>query len=147
MPFLTEKPCGPKGNALAKKRYRSAAIELLEALTGDPNVEIVPLSEQLYERAFRLFKERPDKEWGLGLNGDTALKQGAWLGARSAQGLGRDGALEQLPGLVPERPLSWSRLRCGAKSRSMVAELIVRSLARAPGKSSISPWRSRTGTT
>jgi uncharacterized protein len=53
------------GNALSKQRYRHAAVKLLEALEADPNVEVIPLSEQLYARAFRLYRERPDKEWGL----------------------------------------------------------------------------------
>jgi predicted nucleic acid-binding protein len=46
-------------------RYRQATIELLNSLEADPNVEIIPLTEDLYARAFRLFRERPDKEWGL----------------------------------------------------------------------------------
>lgn len=53
------------GNALAKARYRSAAIGLLRALEADPSMEIIPLSEVLFARAFQLFQERPDKEWGL----------------------------------------------------------------------------------
>ena len=53
------------GNALSKQRYRSAAIRLLSALEADPNVEIVPLSEPLYARALQLYRERPDKDWGL----------------------------------------------------------------------------------
>lgn len=53
------------GNALSKQRYRSAAVRLLDALEADPNVEILLLSEQLYLRALRVFRERPDKEWGL----------------------------------------------------------------------------------
>ncbi len=53
------------GNALARLRYRRAAIELLVALEQDPSVEIVPATEQLYERAFGLYRDRPDKEWGL----------------------------------------------------------------------------------
>jgi predicted nucleic acid-binding protein len=53
------------GNALAKLRYRHAAVELLNSLEADPNVEIVPLTEDLFARAFRLYCERPDKEWGL----------------------------------------------------------------------------------
>jgi predicted nucleic acid-binding protein len=53
------------GNALSKQHYRHAAVKLLEALEADPNVEVIPLSEQLYARAFRLYRERPDKEWGL----------------------------------------------------------------------------------
>jgi uncharacterized protein len=53
------------GNALAKQRYRQAAIQLLAALETDPNVEIIPLSEDLFERARTLFRERSDKEWGI----------------------------------------------------------------------------------
>ena len=53
------------GNGLSRQRYRRAAIRLLYALEVDPSVEIVSLSEQLYERAFQLYGTRPDKEWGL----------------------------------------------------------------------------------
>src|SRR5882724_2175518 len=53
------------GNALSKQRYRQAAVRLLDALEMDAKVEIVPLSEQLYARAVQLYRERPDKEWGL----------------------------------------------------------------------------------
>jgi len=53
------------GNALSKQRYRHAAVELLRSLEADPNVTIVPLSEDLYARAFRLYRERPDKDWGF----------------------------------------------------------------------------------
>ncbi len=52
-------------NAFSKLRRRRAGIELLDALEADPGLEIVPLSEQLYARAWQLFRERPDKEWGL----------------------------------------------------------------------------------
>ncbi len=53
------------GNALSKQRYRVAATQLLESLVSDPNVEIVPLSDDLYSAAFNLFRNRLDKEWGL----------------------------------------------------------------------------------
>ena len=53
------------GNALGKQRYRTAAVSLLLALEDDPNVEIVPLTEDLFARAFELYRSRPDKEWGL----------------------------------------------------------------------------------
>ncbi len=53
------------GNALSKKRYRKAALELLDALEQDLQVEIISLSEELYERALELFRNRPDKDWGL----------------------------------------------------------------------------------
>jgi uncharacterized protein len=53
------------GNALSKKRYRKAALELLDALEQDSLVEIVSLSEELYGQALELFRNRPDKDWGL----------------------------------------------------------------------------------
>ena len=53
------------GNALAKPRYRSAAVELLSALEEDPMVEITPLSEELCMMGWHLYRERLDKEWGL----------------------------------------------------------------------------------
>lgn len=53
------------GNALSKVRYRQAASALLEALEQDENVEIVPLSEDLYKPVLQLYQNRPDKEWGL----------------------------------------------------------------------------------
>lgn len=53
------------GNALGKQRYRADAVALLEALEEDSNVEIVPLAEDLFARAFQLYRTRHDKEWGL----------------------------------------------------------------------------------
>jgi hypothetical protein len=53
------------GNALAKARYRPASVALLSSLDRDPDVEVVPCSEELYTRAFALYKARPDKEWGI----------------------------------------------------------------------------------
>lgn len=53
------------GNSLAKKRYRVAAVKLLDALEQDPQVEIISLTDELYEQAFELFRNRRDKEWGL----------------------------------------------------------------------------------
>ncbi|WP_395094036.1 type II toxin-antitoxin system VapC family toxin [Armatimonas sp.] len=53
------------GNALGKQRYRADAVALLEALEADPGVEIMPLTEDLFARAFQLYCSRPDKEWGL----------------------------------------------------------------------------------
>lgn len=53
------------GNSLAKLRYRAAGVQLLASLAADPTVEIVPLTDQLYDRAFQLYQQRPDKEWVL----------------------------------------------------------------------------------
>jgi len=48
------------GNALSKQRHRRAAVALLDSLEVDPQVEIIPLSEQLYTRASQLYRERRD---------------------------------------------------------------------------------------
>ena len=53
------------GNALSRKRYRMAAVSLLRAIEVDPNIDVVPLSEPLYQEALELYERRPDKEWGL----------------------------------------------------------------------------------
>lgn len=53
------------GNALSRLRYRLAAGQLLAALESDPMVEIISLSEPMYQRGLALFQQRQDKEWGL----------------------------------------------------------------------------------
>ncbi|MEM7354398.1 MAG: PIN domain-containing protein [Acidobacteriota bacterium] len=53
------------GNALARARYREAAIALISSLHEDPAIEIVPASEDLCAGAFDLYRSRKDKEWGL----------------------------------------------------------------------------------
>ena len=53
------------GNALAKQPFRTAAIELIESLEQDPHTKIIPVSEELYKRAFELYRERQDKQWGM----------------------------------------------------------------------------------
>jgi predicted nucleic acid-binding protein len=53
------------GNALARKRYRAAAVKLLASLDSDPNVHVVQLTSLLHARAFQLFQQMADKEWGL----------------------------------------------------------------------------------
>lgn len=49
------------GNSLAKKRYRAAAVKLLDALEQDPRVEIISLTDELYQQAFELFRSRQDR--------------------------------------------------------------------------------------
>ncbi|MFM6324495.1 MAG: type II toxin-antitoxin system VapC family toxin [Microcystis panniformis] len=44
------------GNSLSKQKYRAAAIQLLESIEADPNVEVVLLTHSLYRLAFSLFK-------------------------------------------------------------------------------------------
>lgn len=53
------------GNALSRQRFRQAAVRLIESLELDPKVTIIPLHEQIHTKAFQLYCQRPDKEWGL----------------------------------------------------------------------------------
>lgn len=53
------------GNALARVRHRAAAVALRDALENDPGVEIVSLSDDLYQDAAQLYRKHADKEWGL----------------------------------------------------------------------------------
>ena len=53
------------GNALASPKYRQKAALLLQALSADSRVEVVPLTDMLYEQAFNLFRDHTDKAWGI----------------------------------------------------------------------------------
>lgn len=53
------------GNALSSQRFRTAAVQLLDALEADPTVGIVPITDGLYAQALTVYRTRPDKEWGL----------------------------------------------------------------------------------
>lgn len=53
------------GAALAKVSYRGAAISIIEMPENDPDVEIIPLQDDLFAEAFELFRGRLDKEWSL----------------------------------------------------------------------------------
>lgn len=53
------------GAALAKASYRGTAVSIIEMLENDPDVEIVPLRDDLFVEAFGLFRGRTDKEWSL----------------------------------------------------------------------------------
>jgi predicted nucleic acid-binding protein len=37
----------------------------LESIASDPAIEVIPVTEDLYVRAFDLYRQRLDKDWGL----------------------------------------------------------------------------------
>lgn len=53
------------GNVLSKSFFRQVGIGLLENLESDSNTTIISLTDELYNKAFELFRSRSDKEWGL----------------------------------------------------------------------------------
>jgi len=52
-------------DGLARPPARRTYLELLAALTADPQTHIVPVSEALFDRGSRLYAERPDQSWSL----------------------------------------------------------------------------------
>lgn len=53
------------GNALSKLKYRQFFVKIIEHWEADPNFTIVSFTDKLYNKAFNLFRSRPDKDWGL----------------------------------------------------------------------------------
>ena len=51
-------------NSLAR-RYKNEAIEVIEQFLNSEDVEVIRLTPAIFDRAFELYKTRPDKEWGL----------------------------------------------------------------------------------
>ena len=52
-------------DALSRPAFRSTVVKFIDALRADPQVTIVPASQDLFDRGFDLFARRPDKEWSL----------------------------------------------------------------------------------
>jgi predicted nucleic acid-binding protein len=65
-PFLTtEAVLVEIGNALSKTSWRQLGIATLHDLQADPDIQVVPVTTELFERAVDLYSTRLDKEWGL----------------------------------------------------------------------------------
>ncbi len=52
-------------NSLAMPPQRSIACALIEKIQADKRTKIVPFSGKMFVTAFNLYKNRPDKDWGL----------------------------------------------------------------------------------
>lgn len=63
--FVTEMVLVEIANALSAVELRARAVSLIDELQTLPNVEIVWSSIELFESAWSLYRERPDKEWSL----------------------------------------------------------------------------------
>lgn len=62
---ITEAVLTEIGNTLSRLRWRSAAVSTIEDLQNDPDIEVVSVSSELFDRATHLYSSRMDKEWGL----------------------------------------------------------------------------------
>src|SRR5436309_785624 len=52
-------------DALAAPPDRPRFLALLKTLEADPDVTIVPASDDLFRRGVDLYRQRPDKDWPL----------------------------------------------------------------------------------
>ena len=52
------------GNALARN-FKEQAVEVIDDFLASGEVEIVRLDPQLFDRAYSLYRQYRDKEWGL----------------------------------------------------------------------------------
>ena len=52
-------------NALSKADFRKAVIEFVNKLEQSPSVEIITITEDTYRKAWRLYTQRMDKDWGI----------------------------------------------------------------------------------
>lgn len=53
------------GSAFSSVRYRKKGGELLDAVSQDPLVETMPITDRIYTEAVELFQSRKDKNWSL----------------------------------------------------------------------------------
>jgi len=52
-------------DALCEPANRLVFTRLIESLRSDPNTEVVPPDEDLFDRGLDLYARRPDKAWSL----------------------------------------------------------------------------------
>jgi predicted nucleic acid-binding protein len=52
-------------DALASPKDRPGFLTLMRALQSDPDIEVIPADEKLFDAGIDLYARRPDKEWSL----------------------------------------------------------------------------------
>lgn len=52
-------------NYLARPNLRPMVVAALEDCERDPLIEVIPLSEELFNEGFNFFRQHADKSWGL----------------------------------------------------------------------------------
>jgi len=61
----TRAVCFEIGSFFKKPHQRKIVAELIQRLEDAPDVDIVPISDDVFHRALRLYGNRPDKTWSL----------------------------------------------------------------------------------
>ena len=52
-------------NALSKREFRKTVIEFIDKLEKSPSVQIVKITNEIYNNAWTLYQQRIDKDWGI----------------------------------------------------------------------------------
>ncbi len=52
-------------NALSKREFRKTVIEFIDKLEKSPSVQIVKITDEIYNNAWTLYQQRIDKDWGI----------------------------------------------------------------------------------
>ena len=52
-------------DGLSRVRFRRLALQIVDSLNSSPNVLVIPSDAALEKRAWMLYRERMDKEWGM----------------------------------------------------------------------------------
>ena len=52
-------------NTLAQPPNRELVVRLIRHLAESSSIVVIPPTQELFEAAFRLYEERPDKDWSL----------------------------------------------------------------------------------
>ena len=52
-------------NALSKVEFRKAVIEFINKLETSPSIEIIKITDEIYNNAWILYQKRTDKDWGI----------------------------------------------------------------------------------
>ncbi|EDN71000.1 conserved hypothetical protein [Beggiatoa sp. PS] len=53
------------GDGLSNLRFRHLAVQVLDLIYQDNSFDIIPTSSEIFTKALKLFKKRPDKAWGM----------------------------------------------------------------------------------
>jgi len=52
-------------NALSKVKFRKTVIEFIDKLRKSPSIQIVKITDEIYNNAWTLYQQRMDKDWGI----------------------------------------------------------------------------------
>lgn len=63
--FTTEAVLFELANALSSVEFRERAVSFIDTLRRLASFEIISTNAEIFEKALRLYRERPDKEWSL----------------------------------------------------------------------------------